>query len=96
MSLSRVVRTVSYSAGRTFISGLYSDIILIVREDHVILFVDSYPYSTHGSISLLNAPVNVSWRYGFSHGSILGITVLVTVRGSQSVQHQTTGEYRTP
>ena len=35
-------------------------------------------------------PVNVSGRYGFSRASISGITVLVTVRASQSVKHQIT------
>ena len=62
-------------AGRTFNSGPLSDIILIVREDHVIQFVDSYPDSTHSSISFLKIPGIGSGRYDFSHGSILGITV---------------------
>ena len=52
MGLSRVVKTVSKTAGSRVNSESLLNRIVIPREDRVVLFVDSYPYSVHGSIPL--------------------------------------------
>lgn len=73
-----------------------SDIVLTLQDDHLTASADSYQSSNHDLNSLLSVPGKTLGHYEFSHGSILKITVLVTVRGTQSVQHQTTGAHRTP